>query len=234
MYYYIQYLLSECVLCKGEYDKTNEICNKCGLSNIPRTFVDWEIEKLVKMHIIKILPTLDLEHQLGPTGLDLTLDTKFKIIKKNENIYVDPIEKYIPERRYEDIELLLSNNDFFVLHPGEFTLGQSFEFISLPDNISAGLDGKSSLGRLSLTVHTTAASVDPGFTGHITFELFNAGGLPMKIHPLQPVARLVFHLTNKVRTRYSGDYSFQTEVRPSQYHTSYFSKILKKHPNHLP
>ena len=128
---------------------------------------------------------------------------------------------------YESTELLFGNkDDYYVLHPGEFALGQSFEFISVPKFIGGGLDGKSSLGRLGITVHTTAASVDPGFSGHLTFELYNAGSLPVILRPLQSMARLVFHVTEKAKP-YSGEYALQTEVRASKYYNSFFAKKLK-------
>jgi len=229
--------LNKCIFCDSEYDKENEKCKNldCGLSNQPRMLVDWEIEKLIDMKIIKILPILDIKKQIVPFGLDLTLDTKFKKIIKSNNPSIDPIEPYTKDQYYNDVELLLSNtDDDFVLHPGEFTLGQSFEFISIPEFIVGGLDGKSSLGRLSLTVHTTAGSIDPGFSGHITFELFNAGGLPIILHPLQSIARIIFHLTSKAKNVYVGEYAGQTEVRPSKYYESAFAKILKKQTKRLP
>jgi len=225
----------DCIFCKKKYDKELEKCSECRLSNQPRLLVDWEIRKLIEMNIIKIIPILDLEKQLSPFGLDLTLDTRFKKIIKSNKPDIDPISKYTKDQYYEGVELLLSNFDEnFILHPGEFTLGQSFEYLSLPNFISAGLDGKSSLGRLGLTVHTTAASIDPGFAGHITFELFNAGGLPIVLHPLMSIARLVLHLTKEVEKPYKGDYAGQTDVRPSEYFKSYFAKIIKNQKSRLP
>lgn len=228
--------MAECIFCNGEYDKKLEKCtnDECGLSNQPRLLVDKEILKLLKMNVIKISPMLMPERQVSPFGIDLTLDTRFKKIIKSNEKYIDPIEPYSSSKYYEDVELSLALNETFVLHPGDFTLGQSFEFISLPNFIAAGLDGKSSLGRLSLTVHTTAASIDQGFKGHITFELFNGGGLPIVLHPLMPVARVIFHLTSRAERTYSGDYMAQTEVRPSMYYKSKFSKILLERQPFLP
>ena len=196
--------------------------------------VDFEIKELVKRDVIKIMPVLDIDQQLNPIGLDLTLDTRFKKIRKSYKTSIDPISPYVDREYYEYVELLLSKkDDNFILHPGEFTLGQSFEYIKLPDFIGAGLDGKSSLGRLSITVHTTAASIDPGFSGHITFELFNNGGLPVFLHPLQPVARLVFHLTSKSKWPYSGQYAGQTEVRSAKGYETTFSQLLHNRPDNL-
>lgn len=221
-------MTDNCIFCSGTYDNKVDHCTECGLSKHPRTLVDWEVKKLLEIEVIKIQPLLDPVEQLSPFGLDLTLDTRFKKLIKSNETFIDPIKKYRTKTYYEDVELSLANNEHFVLHPGEFTLAQSFEFISLPAFIGAGLDGKSSLGRFSLTVHTTAGSIDPGFKGHITLELFNNGGLPLKLHPLQPVARLIFHLTSKAENAYRGSYVGQTEVRPSQAWKSKFSQILQK------
>jgi dCTP deaminase len=226
--------MGECLFCRGSYDNINNVCLKCGLSNVPRTLVDKEIKKLIDMEVIGIYPLLNLERQMNPIGLDLTIDTRYKKLKKSHNRFIDPIKKYKVRDYYDSVELSLANDEQYVLHPGEFTLAQTFEFITLPDYIGAGLDGKSSLGRVSLMVHTTAGSIDPGFKGHITLELFNVGGLPLIIHPLQPVARLIFYLTNRAENPYHGDYSEQTEVRPSMAYKSYFSSILRRREEFIP
>jgi dCTP deaminase len=229
--------MQKCIFCQGDYDDEIDQCKneKCGLSNRPRMLVDREIKKLVLMNVIKILPILNLDEQINPIGLDLTLDTRFKKIVKSDNISIDPTRPFIDQKYYTYWELLLARKeDMCVLHPGEFTLGQSFEFVSLPKFIGAGLDGKSSLGRLSLTVHTTAASIDPGFRGHVTFELYNNGGLPIVLHPLQPVARLVFHVTSECENPYSGQYAGQTDVRSARGYATDFSRILHNRRKFIP
>lgn len=227
----MQNILNNCIFCKKEnVVSETQKCDSCNLSQVPRILVDREIRKLLEMDVIKIRPVLELEKQLSPFGIDLTLDTKFKRVIKSDNISIDPIEEPESEEQYyESRELLLGNkDDTYVLHPGEFALGQSFEFVSIPSFMGGGLDGKSSLGRLGITVHTTAASVDPGFSGHITFELYNAGSLPVILRPLQSMARLVLHLTEEAENPYSGEYATQTEVRASRYYNSFFAKKIKK------
>jgi dCTP deaminase len=226
-----------CIFCKAEITPNPSIgsCSNCGLSQSPRMLVDWEIEKLLNMNIIKIMPTLNLKNQLNPSGLDITLDTRFKKVVRSNTAQIDPMKPYNSSEYYQDVELLLSNKqNQFVLHPGEFVLGQTFEYVSIPDFITGGLDGKSSLGRLGLMVHTTAASVDPGFKGHITLELFNNGGLPIILHPLMPIGRLIFHVASKARQPYDGQYAGQTEVRPSKAFEGAFAKILRDRPDSLP
>jgi len=83
-------------------------------------------------------------------------------------------------------------NEAFILHPGEFVLGSTFEFVTLPDDIAARLEGKSSLGRLGLLTHSTAGFVDPGFQGHVTLELSNVATLPIKLWPGMKIGQLCF------------------------------------------
>src|SRR6478672_954901 len=80
----------------------------------------------------------------------------------------------------------------FILHPGEFVLGATYEQVSLPDDIAARLEGKSSLGRLGLLTHSTAGFIDPGFTGHVTLELSNVATLPIKLWPGMKIGQMCF------------------------------------------
>ena len=218
-----------CLICGNEdYSDPTKVCKKCGLRNIPRQLVDWEIRKLINLGVLKIVPILNLEKQLNPNGFDICLDTKFRIIRKSQSTFIDTIKPFNINEVYDKVELLVGGRQkSFVLHPGDFVLAQSFEYIKLPNFISAGLDGKSSLGRLSLSIHTTAGSIDPGFKGHVTFELYNAGGLPIKVHPLQPIARLIFYFTEEVEKPYTGEYSHQSDVTPSMGYRSWMNQVIK-------
>jgi len=84
----------------------------------------------------------------------------------------------------------------FILHPGEFVLGSTFELVTLPDDVAARLEGKSSLGRLGLLTHSTAGFVDPGFSGHVTLELSNVATLPIKLWPGMKIGQLCFIRTS--------------------------------------
>ena len=97
----------------------------------------------------------------------------------------------------------------FILHPGEFVLGSTYEQVTLPDDIAARLEGKSSLGRLGLLTHSTAGFVDPGFTGHITLELSNVATLPIKLWPGMKIGQLCFfRLSSPAMRPYgSGEYA---------------------------
>jgi len=113
----------------------------------------------------------------------------------------------------------------FILHPGEFILGATFESVGIPDNIVGRLDGKSSLGRLGLIVHSTAGFVDPGFEGTITLELTNISNLPITLYSMMPVSQISFmYLSTPADKPYGGDkskYQGQHGPQPSKYFLNY-------------
>ncbi|HEY3692309.1 MAG TPA: dCTP deaminase, partial [Pseudonocardiaceae bacterium] len=93
----------------------------------------------------------------------------------------------------------------FVLHPGEFVLGSTFEQITLPDDLAGRLEGKSSLGRLGLLTHSTAGFIDPGFSGHITLELSNVANLPIILWPGMKIGQLcLFRLSSPAEHPYGS------------------------------
>ena len=119
---------------------------------------------------------------LQPSSLDVRLDRFFRLFDNHKYAVIDPAEE-----QPELTRLIETRADSaFVLHPGEFVLGSTYELVSLPDDIAARLEGKSSLGRLGLLTHSTAGFVDPGFSGHITLELSNVATLPIKLWPSSP------------------------------------------------
>ena len=100
----------------------------------------------------------------------------------------------------------------FVLHPGEFVLGTTLETVSLPDDLAARVEGKSSLGRLGLLTHATAGFVDPGFTGHVTLELSNVATLPIMLWPGMKIGQLAFF-----RLSSPAEYPYGSEKYGSHY-----------------
>jgi len=115
----------------------------------------------------------------------------------------------------------------FVLHPGEFVLGSTYEHVSLPDDIAARLEGKSSLGRLGLLTHSTAGFIDPGFQGHVTLELSNMATLPIKLWPGMKVGQLCFFQLSSPATHPYGSkeagshYQGQRGPTPSRSHLNF-------------
>jgi len=213
-----QIILEEkvCIFCNTKLEDQTSECPSCALSQHPRTLVDWEIEELIKRRIIVIEPILNLKEQMNPGGIDLRLDTRLKEFKFSEVASIDPTKTVREHEYYSNRELECSKNESYILHPREFVLAQSFEYVALPNFVLAGLDGRSSFGRLGVVVHSTAGSIDPGFCGHITFELSNLAKMPIKLKPLTRIARLSFHVTEKCRDPYSGPYQFQSNVTSSR------------------
>ena len=123
-----------------------------------------------------------------PASVDVRLDRFFRIF---ENHRYDAID---PAAQQDELTRLVSPtcDDPFILHPGEFVLSATHESVTLPDDIAARLEGKSSLGRLGLLTHSTAGFIDPGFSGHVTLELSNMATLPIKLYPGMKIGQLCF------------------------------------------
>ena len=110
---------------------------------------------------------------IQPASVDVRIDRFFRLFDNHKYPYIDPSQDQ------EDLTRLVevAPDDPFILHPGEFVLGATYEKVTLPDNIAARLEGKSSLGRLGLLTHSTAGFIDPGFSGHVTLELCSGPAL---------------------------------------------------------
>lgn len=133
------------------------------------------------------LDPLNLE-LIQPSSMDVRLDRFFRLFDNHKYPFIDPREQQDDLTRFVEV----ASDEPFILHPGEFVLGSTFEFVSLPDDIAARLEGKSSLGRLGLLTHSTAGFVDPGFQGHVTLELSNVATLPIKLWPGMKIGQLCF------------------------------------------
>ena len=125
---------------------------------------------------------------IQPSSIDVRLDGLFRVFNNSKYTHIDP---KLPQ---EDLTTLVevSENEAFVLHPGEFVLGSTYEQVTLPDDLAARLEGKSSLGRLGLLTHSTAGFIDPGFSGHVTLELSNVATLPITLWPGMKIGQLCF------------------------------------------
>lgn len=125
---------------------------------------------------------------IQPSSMDVRLDRFFRLFDNHNYPFIDPREQQDDLPRFVEVD----KDEAFILHPGEFVLGSTFEFVSLPNDIAARLEGKSSLGRLGLLTHSTAGFVDPGFQGHVTLELSNTATLPIKLWPGMKIGQLCF------------------------------------------
>jgi dCTP deaminase len=125
---------------------------------------------------------------IQPSSIDVRLDRFFRLFDNHKYAVIDPAEDQ------PDLTHLVEpdGDEPFVLHPGEFVLGSTYEAVTLPDDVAARLEGKSSLGRLGLLTHSTAGFIDPGFTGHVTLELSNVATLPIKLWPGMKIGQLCF------------------------------------------
>jgi dCTP deaminase len=125
---------------------------------------------------------------IQPSSIDVRLDRFFRLFDNHKYAFIDPAKDQ-PELTH----LVEVNGDQpFILHPGEFALGSTYEQVTLPDDVAARLEGKSSLGRLGLLTHSTAGFIDPGFTGHVTLELSNVATLPIKLWPGMKIGQMCF------------------------------------------
>lgn len=147
---------------------------------------DGDIRKQIEAGRIGLEP-LNLE-LMQPSSIDVRLDRFFRLFDNHKYPYIDPREQQDDLTRFVEV----AADEEFILHPGEFVLGSTYEYVSLPDDIAARLEGKSSLGRLGLLTHSTAGFVDPGFQGHVTLELSNVATLPIKLWPGMKIGQLCF------------------------------------------
>jgi len=161
---------------------------------------DGDIKNQIELGRIGLEP-LDME-LLQPSSIDVRLDRFFRLFDNHKYPHIDPREQQDDLTRFVEV----SADEAFILHPGEFVLGSTFEYVKLPDDIAARLEGKSSLGRLGLLTHSTAGFVDPGFQGHVTLELANVASLPIKLWPGMKIGQLCFfQLSNASENPYGSE-----------------------------
>jgi dCTP deaminase len=141
------------------------------------------------------------EADVQPSSVDLHVDRFFRTFNNHRHQVID-VKKPM-EDLTEQVEV--SKDEAFILHPGEFVLGSTMEYVGLPEDLVARLEGKSSLGRLGLLIHSTAGYVDPGFEGHLTLELSNVANLPITIYPGMKIGQIsFFKLTSKAENPYGS------------------------------
>ena len=149
---------------------------------------DKTIKEYLEEGKIVIDPLKD-EQQIQPSSVDMRLGDEFKVFKVIRKPYIDPKDE-------EDIAEYMESStvpegEAFIIHPNEFALATTQEYVKVPDLV-ARVEGRSSMGRLGVTMHVTAGYVDPGFEGRITLEISNIGAMPVALYPGQRVCQLVF------------------------------------------
>jgi dCTP deaminase len=158
-----------------------------------------------------------------PSSVDLHLGNRFRVFRNSRYPYID-----VRIEQPDLTELVeISGDDPFILHPGEFVLGSTLERVALPDDLVARLEGKSSLGRLGLLIHSTAGYVDPGWEGTLTLELSNVANLPITLYHGMRIGQISFQrLSSPVEIGYGDErlgsrYRGQTDPTASRYHRDF-------------
>lgn len=151
---------------------------------------DRDIKKFLNNKKIIIKPAPDLKTQLGSCSIDLRLGNAFRVFEHSKYAFVDPFEKDIKREITREIEV--ADKEPFILQPGDFVLATTIESFTLPDNLLARLEGRSSLGRLGIVVHSTASIFDPGWSGVVVMELGNMGRMPVALYPGMRICSLSF------------------------------------------
>lgn len=163
------------------------------------------------------------DNAVQPSSVDLHVDRYFRVFRNDTTPFIDPREQQ------EDLTELVdvAAGERFILHPGEFVLGSTLERVALPGDLVARLEGKSSLGRLGLLIHSTAGFVDAGWDGHLTLELSNVANLPIAIYPEMKIGQISFiRMTTPADHPYGSDatgskYQGQRGPTPSRYYLNF-------------
>ena len=151
---------------------------------------DHDIKVALKEKRIIIDPKPDLSVQLGSCSIDLRLGKKFRVFNHSKIALIDPQNPCATEDLMT--EITVKNADPFILQPGDFILATTMETITIPDNLLARLEGRSSLGRLGIVVHSTASVFDPGWHGVAVLELGNLGRIPVALYPGMRICSFTF------------------------------------------
>ena len=180
---------------------------------------DHEIKKLLREGRLVIKPLDDPENQIQPAWVDLRMGNEFMTFKVTGVPYIDTrkqIEGYTEK-------IVIRDSKPFIIHPGEFVLNKVMEYIKLPDDLVGSVDGRSSLGRLGIVVHTTSSSVNPGWEGHLVLEMANIGKMPVALYPGMRICKITFHkMTSPAEVPYNmrknAKYQAQNEIIQSKIH----------------
>ncbi|GAA4669795.1 dCTP deaminase [Nocardioides nanhaiensis] len=165
---------------------------------------------------------------LQPSSIDVRLDRFFRVFENHRYPHIDPAADQSDLTRMVEPE----GDEAFILHPGEFVLGSTYEVVSLPDDVAARVEGKSSLGRLGLLTHATAGFVDPGFSGHVTLELANVATLPIKLYPGMKIGQFCFFRLSSASEhpygaeKYGSRYQGQRGPTPSRSFQNFHRTVI--------
>src|SRR3990167_6746858 len=163
---------------------------------------DRDIKKAIARGRIKITPKPNFKKQLGSCSIDFHLGNKFRIFKHSSHPYIDLMGKVDVADIME--EVIVSKGKPFILQPGDFAIATTIERLKLASDIAGRIEGRSSLGRLGIIVHSTAGLFDPGWDGKPTMELGNLGVMPVTLYPGMRICAFTFEeVSSKVDVPYS-------------------------------
>lgn len=164
-----------------------------------------------------------LDGAIQPSSVDLRIDRYFRVFRNDTTPFIDP--KLPQEDLTEMVEV--ADGNAFILHPGEFVLGSTLERVAIADDLVGRLEGKSSMGRLGLLIHSTAGFVDAGWDGHLTLELSNVANLPIALYPGMKIGQISFlQMTTPAEHPYGSTttgskYQGQRGPTPSRYYLNF-------------
>ena len=150
---------------------------------------DKTLKEYLKEGKIGFEPLTD-EKQIQPSSIDMRLGDEVKLFKVVRKPYIDPKDPDDISTYMEST--IVPEGEAFIIHPNEFALATTLEYVKVPDDLVARVEGRSSMGRLGITMHVTAGFIDPGFEGNITLEISNIGAMPVALYPGQRVCQIVF------------------------------------------
>lgn len=193
------------------------------------------IEEILNGNIL-ITPLFNGKEQIGSSSVDVRLGTEFRYIKTSKQTHFDlslPIQQIKEQIESYSEVVHINPMEPFILHPNDFVLASTLEYIIIPKHLTARLEGRSTWGRVGLQVHSTAGFVDPGFEGSLTFELHNMGKLALPLYPGVRVGQLSFHRILEARKLYTQQgnqkYDKVTGPKGSMFFEEYdYKTILEK------
>lgn len=160
---------------------------------------DSDLWRRMQVGDIKIEPEPDLEVQVQPASIDLRLGYDFRTFNYTRQALVDPADPATFEQLTDTVKL--PEGQRFLIQPGEFVLGTTLEHVQVPNDLVARLEGRSSLGRLGIVIHSTAGYIDPGFKGTITLEISNLGRIAVALYPRMRICQLAFEVLSSPATQ---------------------------------
>ncbi|MGB2694583.1 MAG: dCTP deaminase [Dehalococcoidia bacterium] len=175
---------------------------------------DRDLRKVIEEGKIKIEPADGLDGRIGPDGIDFRLGNHFLVFERNKQAYIDPRRKATAKGTTRQITI--ETGEPFIIHPHELVLASTLERLTISNDLLGRLEGRSSLGRLGIIVHSTASIFHPGWDGTATMELGNLGVMPVALYPRMRICMFTFErMSSPVDRPYgSGKSKYQGQSGP--------------------